>query len=156
MPVSDKTIAFASGSRQDVVQKTVTSAQVLALNATPQTLVVAPGAGRALIFLGAVVHKPAGTAYAGIAATEELAVKYTNGSGLNVGTCEATGFLDQSTAQTRWIYPHAKTITVDTPDDITPVVNAAFVAHMVVGEVTTGTSSVIFRVYFRVIPFALV
>jgi len=45
------------------VHKVVTTAQVLALFATPQTIVPAPGANKALIFEGIVIHKPAGTAY---------------------------------------------------------------------------------------------
>src|SRR5204863_7109643 len=74
----------------------ITSALLLALNATPQTIVPAPGANKANIFEGCVIRKAAGTAYAGIAAGEDLSIKYTDGSGLELGECETTGFLDQT------------------------------------------------------------
>lgn len=111
----------------------ITSAQLLALNATPVEIVPAPGAGNVIEFISAVVHKPAGTAYAGIAAGEDLAIKYTDGSGAQVNTSlETTGFLDQTTAQTR--------MTRQIVTEFTPVVNAALVAQLLVGEITTGDS----------------
>ena len=54
------------GSACMFVDATITSAQVLALFATPRTLVAAPGANKALILEGAVFYKPAGTAYASV------------------------------------------------------------------------------------------
>lgn len=125
---------------------TVTAAEVLALNATPKTLVAAPAAGRALIFEGAMVSKPAGTAYAGVAAGEDLSVKYTNGSGTAVGGAEVTGFLDQATAQSRYIRPVGAASGVS---DITPVAAAALVLHMLTGEITTGDSDLTVRVFYR-------
>lgn len=135
------------------VDVTITSAQLLALFATPRTVVAAPGANKALIFVGAVIHKPAGTAYAGIAATEDLSFKYTNAAGLELGVCETTGFLDQATAQTRYVEragitaPAAGAVT-----SFTPVANAAIVLHLLVAEITTGTSVLKLRVYYRVVP----
>lgn len=51
---------------------TATSAGLKALNATPKVVVAAPGAGFASLFEGAVLYKPAGTAYDGIATNEIL------------------------------------------------------------------------------------
>lgn len=121
-----------------VIRKTakveITSAQLLALNATPITLVAAPGAGILSVFDEIIVYKPAGTAYAGIAAGEDLAVKYTNSSGAQVNTSlETTGFLDQTTAQTRVSRPIVT--------EYTPVANAALVLHLLSGEITTGDQS---------------
>lgn len=131
----------------------ITSAQVLALNATPVEIIPAPGANKAIIFEGAVVHKPAGTAYAGIAAGEDLAFKYTNGSGLDVGECEMTGFADQTTAQVRYVRPVVQgTAPVSS---LTPVANAALVAHLLTGEITTGDSPINVRVYYRVVDTVL-
>lgn len=127
----------------------VSSAEVLALSATPKTLVPAPGANYALVFEGATIHKPAGTAYAGIAAGEDLAIRYTNGSGTQLGNGEATGFLDQTTAQTRYMRPWTAASAIS---DISPTVNAALVLHMLTGEITTGDSPLHVRVYYRVIP----
>ncbi len=125
------------------VKKTITSAQLLALNATPQEIVAAPGAGKMLEFVSMAVHKPAGTAYAGVAGGEDLAVKYTNGSGAQVNTSlETTGFVDQTTAQTR--------ITRAIVTEYTPVENAALVLQLLSGEITTGDSPLYLTVRYRV------
>lgn len=140
-------------SLDQFVNVTITSAQLLALNATPITLVAAPGANKALIFLGAMVTKAAGTAYAGIAAGEDLAIKYTGTAGLEVGEVEPVGFLDQTTAQFRYITPVVQgTAPISS---FLPVANAVLVAHMLVGEITTGTSDLKFRVFYRVVPTVL-
>lgn len=127
----------------------VSSAEILALNATPKALVPAPGANFALVFEGAVIHKPAGTAYAGIAAGEDLSVKYTDGSGTEVAECETTGFLDQATAQTRYVRPHNAASAISS---LTPTANAALVLHMLTGEITTGNSPLHVRVFYRIVP----
>jgi len=134
------------------VDVAIAAAAVLTLNATPVTLVAAPGAGFTLVFDLALVHKPAGTAYAGVAAGEDLAIKYTDASGLEVGEVETTGFVDQTTAQTRVIRPHTAASLVSS---FTPVANAPLVAHMLTGEITTGDSPLRFRVFYRVLPTVL-
>lgn len=130
------------------VDKTVTVAQMLALNATPVTIVGAPGANKALIFESAVLYKPAGTAYAGVAAGEDLVLKYTGAAGLQVGSCEATGFLDAATAQTRFVHGYRAASLVS---EITPVANSPLVIHMLVGEVTTGDSVLRVRTFYRIV-----
>jgi hypothetical protein len=128
--------------------KQITSAQLLALNATPITVVAAPGAGRAIVPTRVNVYKPAGTAYAGIAAGEDLVLKYTNGSGAQCSSViEATGFLDQTTAQIR--SAGAPASTGSTAGDITPVANAAVVMHMLTGEITTGDQPIYVEVYYN-------
>ena len=131
---------------------TITSAQVLALFATPITIVPAPGANLAVIFEGAVIHKPAGTAYAGIAAGEDLSIKYTNAAGLAVGGCETTGFLDSASALTRWI---AATKAASGVSQIVPVANAVLVLHLLVAEIITGTSNLELDVYYRTVKTVL-
>lgn len=133
---------------EDVV---ISSAQLLALNATPQTLVPAPGAGLALIFEGAWIVKPAGTAYGGIAAGEDLAVRYTDGAGTQVGNAETTGFLDQTTIQSRYMRPWNAASGVS---DINPTINAALVLHMLTGEITTGDQPLHVRVFYRIVAQA--
>lgn len=125
----------------------ITSAQLLALNAIPQTVIPAPGAGKIIEFMSVVVHKPAGTAYAGIVAGEDIAFKYTDGSGAQVNTSgETTGFLDQTTAQTRLFRQIAA--------EYTPVANAALVMQLLVGEITTGDSPLYVSINYRVIDDA--
>lgn len=140
------------GSGLAHVDVTLTAAQVKALNATPRTLVAAPGAGYAIVFEGAVVAFTYGSAaYAGIAAGEDLAVRYTDGSGTQVGAVETTGFLDQTSSQMRYVRPFNAASGVS---DLTPTANAALVAHMLTGEITTGDSPVKIRVFYRVVPIA--
>jgi hypothetical protein len=150
MPVIEHGDGVIAGAHERFHRKLlqITSAQLLALNATPITLVAAPGANKALIFEGMLVQKPVGTAYAGIAAGEDLAVKYTDGSGAEVGQCETTGFLDQTTNQIRYV--RAQTATSGA-SQITPVANAALVLHMLVGEITTGDSPLNIEIDYRVV-----
>ena len=137
------------------IRKTITTAQLLALNATPVSLIAAPGAGRMIVFEGATLYKAAGTAYAGIAAGEDIGIKYTGSSGLEVAACETTGFLDQTTAQVRYVRARTGALAAGTVSDIVPVANAALVAHMLVGEITTGDSDQKVRVFYRILPSTL-
>lgn len=145
-------IAEAVPFADHVTRVTLTAAQVLALNATPITLVGAPGANKALIFLGATIYKAAGTAYAAVATDDDLAIKYTNASGLAVGECEMTGFADSTSAQVRYIRPYA---AASAESQITPVANSPLVAHMLNGEITTGDSDFIFDVFYRIVDTVL-
>lgn len=131
----------------------ITSAQVLALFATPRSVVPAPGVGFAIVPSLVQIHKPAGTAYAGIAAGEDLVLKYTNAAGAQCSTViSSTGFLDQATAQTR--VSRFPATTGATAGGVTPVDNAAIVLHLLTGEIITGTSSLHVRVWYDVIKTA--
>jgi len=149
-----KPIVAADMEEQTVqhVDVTVTTAQVLALFLTPIQIVAAPGANKANILLGCVLHKPAGTAYGGIAAGEDLVIKYTNAAGLTVGSSETTGFLDQAGVQTRFMHPYSAATLIS---DITPVANAILVIHILIAEIITGTSDLLLRVYYRTVPTVL-
>lgn len=129
---------------------TISSAQLLALFATPQTILAAQGSGIAIIPKCVVVYKPAGTAYAGIAAGEDLVLKYTNASGAQCcSVIETTGFLDQTTAQTRVAHTPGSMTTV--AGDYAPVANAAVVMHLLTAEITTGDSPLYVRMFYDLI-----
>lgn len=131
----------------------ITTAQMLALNATPVSLIAAPGAGKAIIFEGAMVFLDYNSAaYGAIHADDNLSFKYTNGSGAAVAGCETASFLDLTADAIRWVLPTAAASGVS---DIIPVANAALVLHMANGEVTTGDSPLYIRVYYRVVPTVL-
>ncbi len=135
-------------------KKTITSAQLLALNATPQIIVPAPATGLANLLNRIAIYKAAGTAYAGIAGGEDLVAKYTNGSGVQASSViETTGFLDQTTAQTRYAGPPGSVTT--TAADVTPVAAAALVLHLLSGEITTGTSDLIVWTWYDIVPTVL-
>lgn len=141
--------AFRKGSggvtRGAVRKVTLTSAQILALNATPVAVLAAPGAGLAIVVKQALAHKPAGTAYAGVAIGEDLALKYTNAAGAIAAQIETTGFLDQAGALTASAALPGGLVTA----------NAALVAHMLTGEIITGTSDLILWIEYDIVPAAL-
>ncbi len=127
---------------------TVTTGQVLALNATPISLVAAPGAGKAIIVEDIQLMLDYNSAaYAGIAAGEDLEVRYTDGSGLLVATIEATGFLDATADE----YRHVRPVTTAAME---PVTNAALVIRMATGEIITGNSPLKVRVRYRTVDVA--
>jgi len=138
-----------STSELRVAKATLTSAQVLALFATPITVLAAPGAGKAIVVERIKAVTAGGTAYAGIAAGEDFAVRYTDASGTIQAVLETTGWLDQTTAQVRTTKPSGAAGTALVI--FTPVANAALVAHMLVGEITTGDYSILLTIYYRVI-----
>jgi hypothetical protein len=143
---------IAAGMGLKYADVTITSAQLLALFTTPISILAAPGAGFANVLEGLIAYKAAGTAYGGIDATEDMVVSYTNAAGLAVARVEATGFLDQATAQTRWADAYN---AASGASSITPVENAAMVMHMVVGNITTGNSDLKLRLIYRTIPTVL-
>ena len=151
-----KAAAVTAAKLEEQVERitdvTIASADVLTLKATLIDLIAAPGADKAIIVTGVVLHKPAGTAYDGVAAGEDLAIKYTDTSGLEVGRVEMTGFADQAGAQTRFLHPYGAASAIS---DMTPVANAALVAEMLVGEIATGDSDFLFRIYHRIVPTVL-
>jgi hypothetical protein len=125
----------------------ITNAQMLALRATPKTLVSAPGAGKVLEFVSALLVFDYTAAYTESA--DNMAVRYTDGSGvIQSQTIEATGFVD-ATVDT-------VTFAVKAVDGITAAsgsVNKALVLHNTGdGEYGGGNASnvVWVRTYFRI------
>lgn len=155
MTIQDRNLAQFAGSRQSFKDVTITSAQLLALNATPQTVLAAPGTNKAIIVEGVLAYTAGGTAYAGIAAGEDISFKYTNGSGQEIAVIETTGWLDQTTAQVRYAHPQSGAIAAGTVSSITPVANAAVVVMLLVGEIITGNYPIKFRIFYRVVPTVL-
>lgn len=76
----------------------LTNAEMLALRASPKTLVAAPGAGKVIEFISAQLFFDYTGAYTETA--DNMAIRYTDGSGTIVSQAiEATGFVD-ATADT--------------------------------------------------------
>lgn len=75
----------------------MTSAQVKALATTPIQLVAAPGAGKAIKFMNASLKLVYGGSNGFTEAGDNLGIKYTDASGVQVSqTVECTGFIDQT------------------------------------------------------------
>ena len=85
--------------KEDTIQQAqvvLTAAQVKALAATQIELVAAPGAGKAIHFLGAALKLNYGSEVF-TESDDDLVIKYTNASGVAVSdVVENTGFIDQS------------------------------------------------------------
>jgi len=123
---------------------TVSSAELLALNATPKTLVSAPGAGKVLQFVGAVGFLDYNsTTYA---SNGNLRIHYTNGSGTAVSDEVAGSALLH---QTDDCYTEFAKNTAET--ELT--VNAALVLAEATGEATTGNSPLIMKIFYRILDF---
>lgn len=102
------------------VEVAVSTAEMLAIRATPKTLVAAPGAGKVLEFVSAVFIYDYAAAYTESA--DNLAVRYTDGSGTVVSlTLETTGLLDATADKVSTIQPLAT--------DVLMTANAALVLH---------------------------
>lgn len=110
-----------------IARKSVTAAQLRALAATQIELVPAPGSGKVLEFVsahlwldfGAVAHNAPSNA------GDDLAIRYTDGSGQIVASQEATGFINASADAHRFL--KAGAAPAATVTDVVPVSNAALV-----------------------------
>lgn len=84
------------GSNLHTASVTLTNAEIKALAASPKELVAAPGAGKLLEFVSAMLILTAGTEVL-TEADDNLAIEYDDGSAVAAsGTIEATGFIDQA------------------------------------------------------------
>jgi len=124
----------------------ITATQYKAMFTTPQTIVGAPKAGWANVFQGLVLHKQAGTGYN---AANNIVVRYTDASGLEVSQIATSGFADQSTVQSRWAKPHTAASGANTT---LMVAASPLVLHVLVADPTTGTGSFLYRVWYMVVP----
>lgn len=118
----------------------LTSAEILALNTTPQTLVVAPGAGKATKVdwvMGTIDFLTA--AYA---TNTTLEFRYTDGSGAKVATDMAA--LLNATAD--------KTVTVGgLVTEVVVVENAPIVVNVATGDPVTGAGTVTLYAKYSVV-----
>ena len=79
------------------VEVSLTNAQIIALATTPIELVAAPGAGSVVKFLGGVLKMVYGGTNVFSEAGDNIGIKYTDASGVQVSeTIECTNFIDAS------------------------------------------------------------
>lgn len=123
---------------------TITTAQILALNATPIIVIPKPKTGQMLVLESVHLFLDyAGVAYAGIAAGEDLAFSYqADVSGQEILQVESTGFLDATADASRYAMVTAL---------ITPEVDQPIALEILVGEIITGTSPLLLNLYYRTI-----
>ena len=124
------------------IQVSLSSAQILALSATPVTLVPAPAAGKIVIVDSILVKMVrTATAYANGGALE---FRYTNASGAKV-TADVAAALVTGGAGTA--YAHVGGIEAS----ITPVAAAAIVVNNATAPFITGTGTAQISISYRVI-----
>lgn len=125
----------------------LTANEIKALRATPKTLVAAPGSGKLLEFVSAVLLLDA-TATAFTESDDNMAIKYTDGSGAAVsGTIEATGFIDQTADTMTTAVGKLDTIVAKSGCE-----NKALVLHNTGdGEYATGTGTMRVKIAYRVV-----
>jgi len=118
---------------------TLTSAQILALNTTPITLVAAPGAGYYVSVSEALAYLTFNTtAYTG---TNAANITYTNGAGAAATGTLASSFLDSSSSAA------VKAIAVA----VTPVANAPIVISVGTANPAAGDSTITVDIAYRIV-----
>lgn len=137
----DGTLTSPTSSAAEYADVTLTNTNMLNLRATPITLVAAPGAGKVLQFLGAQLFFDYTAAYT--ETSDDLAVKFTNGSGAAASTTlDGTGFVTAT----------ADAYALMTPAQGLATPNAALVLHNTGdGEFGGGNASNVVKVrtYYR-------
>lgn len=133
--------AMAKGMPLVLEETTVvlTPAQILALNATPVTVIRVRDEYEMILPFAMAMYKPAGTAYAGIAGGEDFALETSAGTDLL--TMETTGFLDQTTEQYR-------VSTVGAVTAVAANMGKDLQISIASGEITTGDSPVTVTIAF--------
>lgn len=147
-----KAITLDSNSEVDglgmirVTDTLIATGAVLTLNATPISVVAAPGANVYTEFLGAYILLDYESAAYVDDAAEDLVFKYTDENGSEV-SMQADGSLFDGTADALvWVPPVGASGAVGA---VTMVANAAIVLHLLTGEWITGDSPLKVRVYHR-------
>ena len=142
LTIRDPLTTVGSIDPEQIVVVTLTSAQILALHTTPITVIAAPGANKAIHILSVQARHAAGTAYANIAAGDDIQLRYTDGSGGIAATIETTGFMDSTAALNAfgWISELGFLATA----------NAVVVAHLV-GAIDTGDFDVLLRIRYKIV-----
>jgi len=151
-PVFVRPTVIANDTGIATADVTITTGQLLALNAVPKELVAAPGNGKIIVPVDIQLFLDYNSAaYNGIAGGEDLAFRYTDGSGVIVAACETTGFLDLTADAYRLVLPINSTALTG---GFALTANAALVAHLLSGEIATGDSPLKVRTRYRTIDAA--
>lgn len=124
------------------IQVAVSSADILALNATPKTLIPAQGSGKVIIVESILLKMvTTATAYANGGALE---FRYTNASGAKV-TADIAAAVVTAGAGTSF------TSVAGVTTSLTDVANAAIVADNATAAFITGTGTAVVTIRFRVV-----
>lgn len=124
------------------VQVALTSANILAMNATPVSLIAAPGSGKMIIVEDILLKMTTtATAYANGGAVE---FRYTNGSGAKVTADIAAAIITAGAGTT-----YTKVAGIEA--SMVPVINAAIVITNATAAFITGTGSGVLTIKYRIV-----
>ena len=121
----------------------ITSAEALLLNSAPKELVAAPGSGRAIEFVSAVLHLDYGTAT--YASNGTLTVRTSTSTSVLSGTLAAAEFLHSTVDKVAVMIPVSTGIGLD--------INEAIELFVPSGEIDTGDSPITVVVGYRIHSF---
>lgn len=130
------------GGTGNVAVVSLTSAQILALNATPVTLVAAPGAGKTIVVRGITLKMV--TTATGYANGGALEFRYTNASGAKVTADIAAAVV---TAGAGTSYTSVAGVTTS----LTGVVNSPIIVDNATAAFITGTGTAVVTVAYDII-----
>jgi hypothetical protein len=136
-------------SASSVAAGTITTGQLLALYTTEQVIVAAPGANKAIVVIGITLMLDFATvAYDGVAAGENIEIRYTGKSGALIMTIETDPFLTSAADAIIYCAP-------TTAAAIVPVANAPVVIDLASGNIATGDSPIKYKVEYKIIDTVL-
>lgn len=125
---------------------TLTSAQILDLT-THKELVPAPGAGRLLEFVAAIMKHNAGTAYVEPDTADDCVIQYDTGQAVSADIT-TLGFLTVTDDEVRKVVSN-----VANSVDLEACVDAALQLHNLDSEYTTGTGTLDITIIYRLHDF---
>ncbi len=142
------TLGTAGGSdRVRYTETVLTSAQVKALNATPITLVAAPGADLAIVPLEIALVMNYGGSNAFTESADDLSLAYATGPA-EILEIESTGLIGETNDEARFI-------TIQHAETFVPVENDAVVITNLDDEIAgnaANDNTLTVRLYYRVVP----
>lgn len=136
---------------------TISSAEILALNATPITLIAAPGANKAIIVdeIRLFLDYNSATYVAG--AGEDLSIQYSGGTVIAEIDNDAVAFLT-ATADAQWLGQPSAVYAVSAAASgdgvlLSTIDNESVDVTILVGEVATGDSPINYVIRYRIIDY---
>ena len=125
---------------------TLTAAQIKDLT-TPKELIPAPGVGRLLEFIVAIMKHNAATAFVEPDTADDCVIQYDSGTDLS-GDITTLGFLTVTDDEIRRV-----PTTLANSVDLEAEVNRAIQLHNLDSEYTTGTGTLDIRIIYRIHEF---
>ena len=143
----DKIAAAVAEGVSKEVSGTLTSAQLLAMNATPQVVIAAPGAGKAIIVDEVELFLDYNSAAYAADAGEDLVLQYTTG-GVDIAVWDDADTIIEGSADTRRLHKTGDTLFPATFDPLT-IDNESVEFAILSGEWATGDSPILYRIKYR-------